>query len=235
VRARAALGAGAAALGLLAALLLLAGPAQAHPLSQDNARFVQGSEGAAIAPFLYLGAKHMITGSDHILFLFGVIFFLHRLRDVLLYVSLFTLGHSATLLAGVLGGLRVDAHAVDAVIGLSVAYKAFENLGGLEPLRGWRPDTRHAVLVFGLVHGLGLATRLQEFALAPRGLVANLLCFNAGVVIGQVLALTALLGALHTWRAHESFLRHAFSVNSALLCAGFVLTGQQAVGYWVSG
>jgi len=223
-----------AALGGIGVALLVVGSAHAHALSEGNARFVEGSEGAALGPFVYLGAKHMITGIDHILFLFGVIFFLYKLRDVVLYVSLFTLGHSLTLLAGVLGGLRVDPHAVDAVIGLSVAYKAFENLGAFERLGRWRPDPRHAVLVFGLVHGLGLATRLQELALAPSGLLANLFFFNAGVEIGQVLALTALLGGLHLWRARESFGRRAFAVNTALLAAGFVLASQHAVGYWVS-
>ena len=222
-----------AALALACAVSCLPALALAHPLSEGNARFVEGSAGAAIGPFLYLGAKHMMTGYDHLLFLVGGIFFLYRLRDVVLYVSLFTLGHSITLLAGVLGGLRVDPHGIDAIIGLSVAYKAFENLGGFEHLLGVRPDTRIAVLIFGLFHGLGLATRLQEFALAPQGLVANILSFNAGVEIGQVLALAAVLIALRQWRTRESFLRHAFSTNTALMTAGFVLAGQQAVGYWI--
>jgi hypothetical protein len=206
----------------------------AHPLTGSNARFVESIQGAAIGPFLYLGAKHMVTGYDHLLFLVGVIFFLYRLRDVVQYVSLFTLGHSITLLAGVLGGVRVNPYVIDAIIGLSVVYKAFENLGGFERLLGFRPNTKAAVLIFGLFHGLGLATKLQEFAMSSDGLVVNILSFNAGVEIGQVLALTAVLAALTVWRSRASFFRHAFATNTVLMTGGFVLAGYQAVGYFVA-
>ncbi len=117
---------------------------------------------------MYLGAKHMVTGYDHLLFLVGVIFFLYRLKDVVQYVSLFTLGHSVTLLGGVLGGVRADPYLIDAIIGFSVVYKAFENMDGFTRFIGYQPNTRLAVLVFGFFHGFGLATKLQEFALAPR-------------------------------------------------------------------
>jgi hypothetical protein len=211
------------------------GPAlvHAHPMSEQNATFVQSIQGRAMAPFMYLGAKHMVTGYDHLLFLVGVIFFLHRLKDVVLYVSLFTIGHSVTLLVGVLGGLRVNPFAIDAIIGLSVVYKAFENIGGLERLGRLRPNTKAAVLVFGLFHGLGLATKLQEFALAREGLVPNILSFNVGVEIGQVLALAGVLILFTYWRSRESFRRHAFVTNTALMAGGFVLAGYQFVGYLV--
>ena len=146
---------------------------------------------------MYLGAKHMVTGYDHLLFLVGVIFFLYRLRDILLYVSLFTVGHSVTLLVGALGGVRANAYLIDAIIGLSIVYKAFENMGGFRAI-GIQPNTRAAVLVFGLFHGFGLATKLQEYALSRNGLVTNIVSFNVGVEIGQILALTAVLLALAT-------------------------------------
>jgi hypothetical protein len=206
----------------------------AHPLSGRNATFVQSIEGPAVAPFMYLGAKHMVTGYDHLLFLVGVIFFLYRLKDVVLYVSLFTLGHSLTLLGGVIGGLRVNPFLIDTVIGLSVVYKAFENIGGFERLLGVRPNTKLAVLVFGLFHGLGLATKLQEFAMSGPGLIVNILGFNAGVEIGQILALTFVVIALGYWRGRASFLRHAFLTNTALMAGGFILAGYQAVGYFVN-
>ena len=175
------------AIGLLIAWVLVASlwpdTAAAHGVSARDADFVQSIDGVAIAPFLYLGAKHMVTGYDHLLFLVGVIFFLYRLKDVLLYVSLFTLGHSLTLLGGVLGDVRANAHIIDAIIGLSVVYKAFENMGGFERL-GFRPNTRAAVTVFGLFHGFGLATKLQEFALPQNGLVTNIVSFNIGVELG---------------------------------------------------
>jgi hypothetical protein len=206
----------------------------AHPLTGSNASFVQGVEGRAVAPFIYLGAKHMVTGLDHVLFLVGVVFFLYRPKDVVLYVSLFTAGHSLTLLAGVIGGVSVNPYVIDAIIGFSVVYKAFENMGGFERLFGVHPNTRIAVFGFGLVHGLGLATRLQDFALAGDGLIANILSFNVGVEIGQVLALTAVLLVLTSWRMSSSFRRHAFLTNTALMTAGFVLAGQQAIGFLLS-
>jgi hypothetical protein len=222
--------------GLLPGLLLLAWPAAVigHPMSGQNASFVQATEGSAVLPFLYLGAKHMVTGYDHLLFLFGVIFFLYRLRDVVTYVSLFTIGHSLTLLAGVLGGIRVNAYAIDTIIGLSVVYKAFENIGGFERVFGIRPNTRIAVLVFGLFHGLGLATKLQEFALSPNGLVTNIVSFNAGVEIGQLCALTGVLLALAYWRTRPGFLNHAFATNLVIMTGGFLLAGYQAAGYLLS-
>src|SRR5262249_52237276 len=163
----------------------------------------------------------MVTGYDHLLFLVGVIFFLHRLKDVLLYVSLFTIGHSTTLLAGVLGGVRANPFLIDAVIGFSVAYKAFENMDGFKWFLGFQPNTRLAVLVFGFFHGFGLATKLQDFALSPNGLVTNILSFNVGVEIGQGLALTAVLIVLGYWRTRSGFLRHAFATNAVVMASGF--------------
>jgi HupE / UreJ protein len=205
--------------------------ALAHNVSKRDASFVQSSHGAAIAPFLYLGAKHMVTGYDHLAFLVGVIFFLYRLKDVVTYVSLFTLGHSITLLAGVLGGIHANPYIIDAIIGFSVVYKAFDNMDGFKRFLGFEPNTKVAVLIFGLFHGFGLATKLQELDLAKNGLVTNILSFNVGVEIGQVLALTAVLIVLSLWRTHSGFLRHAFATNAALMTVGFLLTGYQIAGY----
>jgi hypothetical protein len=195
---------------------------------------VEANQGAAIGPYLYLGAKHMVTGYDHLLFLVGVIFFLYRLKDVFLYVSLFTLGHSITLLGGVLGGIHANAYLIDAVIGLSVVYKAFDNMDGFKRFLGFQPDTRLAVLIFGLFHGFGLATKLQEFTLSQEGLVANIVSFNLGVEIGQALALTAVLIGLSYWRTRSGYLRHALLTNTALMTGGFILVGYQLAGYFVA-
>lgn len=221
---------------LVATLLLaVAGAAWAHTIAGDDATFVRGIAGPAVGPFVYLGAKHMVTGYDHLLFLVGVVFFLYRLRDVVLYVSLFTLGHSLTLIGGVLGGLNVDAHLIDAVIGLSVVYKAFENLGGFREVFGIEPDTRVAVVVFGLFHGLGLATRLQDMTLSEEGLVTNLLSFNLGVELGQILALLFVVALLLRWRASAAFTRQAFAANTVLMSAGFLLAGYQLTGFVLGG
>lgn len=213
--------------------LCFPGSASAHNVSKRDASFVQSNSGAAIAPFVYLGAKHMVTGYDHLAFLVGVIFFLYKLKDIVTYVSLFTIGHSITLLAGVLGGVHANPYVIDAIIGLSVVYKAFDNMDGFRRLFGFEPNAKIAVLIFGLFHGFGLATKLQELDLAKNGLVTNIISFNVGVEIGQVLALTIVLIALSYWRTHRGFFTHAFATNTALMVVGFLLVGYQVAGYFV--
>jgi hypothetical protein len=219
----------------VAAIALLAGAsiAHAHGIAGEDQAFLLRATGAHIGPYIYLGAKHMVTGYDHLLFLAGVIFFLYRLKDVALYVTLFAIGHSTTLLLGVLAGWHVDAYLVDAVIGLSVVYKAFENLGGFQRL-GFQPSTKAAVLFFGFFHGLGLATKLQDLALSRDGLVTNMVSFNVGVEIGQLLALGLMLIAFNLWRRSGTFVRHAFAGNVVLMAAGFVLAGYQLTGFLTS-
>ena len=223
------------AAGLTIALCAIVySPAHAHGVSSKDALFLLSLNGPAIIPLMYLGAKHMVTGYDHLLFLVGVIFFLYRLKDILLYVSLFTIGHSITLLGGALGGIRVDPYLIDAIIGLSIVYKGFENIGGFRRLLGFQPDTRAAVLIFGLFHGFGLATKLQQFELSPNGLVENIVSFNVGVEIGQLLALTAVLIALTYWRARPGYLQHAYFTNAALMTAGFIFAGYQLAGFVIA-
>jgi len=214
--------------------LLLPADAFAHNVSKRDAAFVVANQGRAVGAFMYLGAKHMVTGYDHLLFLVGVIFFLYRLKDVVLYVSLFTIGHSTTLLLGVLGGIHANSYIVDAIIGFSVVYKAFDNMNGFERVFGFQPNTKIAVLLFGLFHGFGLATKLQEFALSSNGLVTNIVSFNVGVEIGQFLALAAVFIGLSYWRTRAGFLRHAFVTNTLLMTGGFILVGYQLTGYLVT-
>ena len=212
-------------------LLLSVDAAVAHGVAQDDAAFFLTNRGPAIGPFVYFGAKHMFTGYDHLLFLVGVLFFLYRLRDVVAYVSLFTLGHSVTLLAGVLWGIQANPFIVDAIIGLSVVYKAFDNMDGFRRFLGVQPNTKAAVLIFGLFHGFGLATTLQEYTISTDGLLTNMLSFNVGVELGQIMALTGVLIALNFWRTREGFLKHAFFTNALLMSGGFVLMGYQIVGF----
>ncbi len=222
---------------LLAALFIVlpicAVGLDAHGVSGKDAVFLQGLDGRAIGALMYLGAKHMVTGYDHLLFLVGVIFFLYKTKDVVQYVSLFTLGHSLTLLVGVLGGVQANPYIIDAIIGFSVVYKAFENMDGFRRFFGFQPNTRLAVLVFGLFHGFGLATKLQEFTLSQDGLVANILSFNVGVEIGQGLALMGILVALSYWRTRSGFLDHAFATNAVVMACGFLLVGFQLSGYFL--
>jgi len=206
----------------------------AHGVAEGDAAFIEGNTGIQFFPFIYLGAKHMVSGYDHLLFLIGVIFFLYRLKDIAIYVSLFAIGHSITLLWGVLNNTQVSPYIVDAIIGLSVVYKGFDNLGGFKKLLGYQPNTKAAVLIFGFFHGFGLATKLQDFTLSESGLVANIIAFNIGVEIGQLLALSAILILMGYWRRTPAFQRYAFNSNAILMCLGFMLMGYQLTGYFVN-
>jgi HupE / UreJ protein len=215
------------------ALAMMAGDALAHGVAQGDKAYIQANPGINIIPYIYLGAKHMVTGYDHLLFLFGVIFFLYRLKDVGKYVTLFALGHSTTLLVGVLGNVHANPYIVDAIIGLSVVYKAADNLGAFKTLLGFEPDQRAAVLIFGFFHGFGLATKLQELSVSRDGLFANLVSFNVGVEIGQFIALSLILILMTLWRRSASFGRSVLVANALLMAAGFVLIGYQLTGYFV--
>lgn len=219
----------------LACLLLLAlSSAQAHGIAAGDKGYIQEISGVQFLPFMYLGAKHMFTGYDHILFLFGVVFFLYRLKDIGIYVSLFALGHSSTMMAGVYFGASIDGYLIDAIIGLSVVYKALDNLGAFQRWFGFQPNTKIATLVFGLFHGFGLATKVQDYELSPDGLVANMIGFNLGVEAGQLLALGAILIALGFWRRSGSFLRQAYTANVVMMTCGFLLTGYQLAGFFLA-
>ena len=223
---------------LVASLLLfffaLGVDASAHNVAEGDKGYIQESSGILFWPFVYLGAKHMITGYDHLLFLFGVIFFLYRMKDIGLYVTLFAIGHSTTMLFGVLTGISANAYVIDAIIGLSVVYKALDNLGAYQRWFGFQPNTKAATLIFGFFHGVGLATKILEFEIAREGLIPNLLAFNIGVEIGQLLALGAILILMGVWRRTPSFVRHAFAANVLLMTAGFVLVGYQLAGLAIS-
>jgi hypothetical protein len=218
---------------LAAISILFTAAAVAHGVADKDQGFLLQNSGVQIAPFLYLGAKHMVTGYDHLLFLTGVIFFLYRLRDVALYVTLFAVGHSATLLFGVLVDVPANPYLIDAVIGFSVVYKGFENLGGFRAVFNWQPNAKAAVFIFGLFHGFGLATKLQTLGLSEDGLIPNLVSFNVGVELGQFAALAFILVAMNTWRASGRFFAHARNTNIALMFAGFLLMGYQLSGYFL--
>ncbi len=219
-----------AALVLAILVLLIPVAAFAHDVAEGDKAFVQSIDGPAIIPFMYLGAKHMVTGYDHIAFLIGVVFFLQRLKDVVLYVSMFTIGHSITLMGGVLLGVGANAFIIDAIIGLSVVYKGVENVGGFARL-GWNFDTRIAVLIFGLFHGLGLATKVMDLEMSPNGLLTNLIAFNVGVELGQVIVLTIVVLVLGAWRHRPSFRRYSLAANIGLILVGLALTAYQIAGY----
>lgn len=219
---------------IFAALFFSTTHTAAHNVTEGDAGYIQEIWGVHLIPFAYLGAKHMVTGYDHILFLLGVVFFLYRLQHVAIYVTLFAVGHSITMLAGVYFGWDVNAHIVDAIIGLSVVYKALDNLGAYQRWFGFQPNTKAATFIFGLFHGLGLATKILDYDIAEDGLLPNLLAFNVGVEIGQLLALSVILIVMGYWRRTVGFWRHAYTVNVVVMSMGFMLMGYQLTGYFVT-
>lgn len=209
-------------------------PALAHNVTPGDAGYIQEIWGVRVMPFVYLGAKHMVTGYDHILFLLGVVFFLYKMREVAIYVSIFAVGHSVTMLVGVWYGWGVNAYIVDAIIGLSVVYKALDNLGAYQRWFGFQPNTKMATLIFGLFHGTGLATKILEYKIAEDGLLPNLLAFNLGVELGQILALSIILIAMGYWRKSPKFFSQAYTANVVVMSLGFMLMGLHITGYVVN-
>lgn len=219
---------------VLVLLLFTSADVFAHAVTQGDKGYIQEISGVHLLPFTYLGAKHMMTGYDHILFLFGVIFFLYKLQHIAVYVSLFAIGHSTTMVLGVYYNIGMNSYLIDAVIGFSVVYKALDNLGAYQRWFGVQPNTKAATLIFGLIHGFGLATKIQEYEISPDGLVPNLLAFNVGVEVGQLLALAVILIGMSFWRRSAGFVRYAYSANVVMMSAGFILVGMQLTGYFVS-
>lgn len=213
------------------ALLVATSVAYAHDVTPGDAGYIQEIFGVHIIPFVYLGAKHMITGYDHILFLLGVVFFLYHMKDVAIYVTIFAFGHSVTMLLGVWFGWGINAYIIDAIIGLSVVYKALDNLGAFQKWFGFQPNTKIATLVFGLFHGTGLASKILEYEINSDGLLANLLAFNVGVEVGQILALFVILIVMGYWRKSANFMRQAVYANWIMVSLGIWLTYVQVAGY----
>jgi hypothetical protein len=222
------------ALATLFTALLLAGAALAHNVTEGDAGYVQEVTGFRPIAFIYLGAKHMVTGYDHLLFLAGVIFFLYRSKDIATYVSIFAIGHSVTMVAGVWWSIAINPYIIDAIIAFSVVYKALDNLGAFRLWFGVQPNTKAATLIFGLLHGFGLATKIQGYEISPDGLLGNLIAFNVGVELGQLMALALILLAMTQWRARPAFARQAYAANVLMMVAGFALMGFQITGFFVA-
>jgi len=203
----------------------------AHGISEaDRQRMLDGSYGE----YALLGAKHMLTGYDHLFFLLGIIFFLTKFNDILKFITVFTIGHSMTLIYATLVGIQANVYLVDAVIALTVIYKGFDNLNGFRRyLNISSPNLLVMVFTFGLIHGFGLSTRLQQLPLGEDtgGVVLRILSFNVGVEVGQVVALAVMLLLLSGWRMTVSFQKFSQAANTGLILAGFMLLLMQLHGY----
>jgi len=203
----------------------------AHGVSQSDQEML--SNGGLLA-YIFVGAKHMVTGYDHLLFLTGVIFYLSNFKDILRFITVFTIGHSITLIGATYLGIKADEHLIDAVIAISVLYKGFENLGGFKKLLGKKsPNLLMMVMIFGLIHGFGLSTRLQSFDMGTEQFLAKIVCFNIGVELGQVLALIPIVFIISKWKPLDSYKLFYKVVNWFLVIAGIALFIFQMYGYLV--
>jgi len=206
------------------------GQALAHGMSEaDKQRMLDGG----YVDYVWLGASHMVTGYDHLLFLFGVIFFLTGFKDVVKFVTVFTIGHSITLILATFMGITANYFVIDAVIALSVIYKGFDNLDGFKKhLKIESPNLLGMVFAFGLIHGFGLSTRLQQIPLGDDNLniLIRIVSFNVGVELGQVAALAVMVAVLSLWRRTDSFQRFAALSNAALVAGGLFLFALQSHG-----
>jgi hypothetical protein len=202
----------------------------AHGVSSADQATLQ--DGGLLA-YMLVGAKHMVTGYDHLLFLAGVIFHLSGLRDIVRFITVFTIGHSITLTGATYLGIRADEHLVDAVIALSVVYKGFENLGGFAKWFGVAaPNLLNMVFLFGLIHGFGLSTRLQAFDLGADQFLAKIVSFNVGVELGQIVALIPIVLLITRWQQLKSYPAFYRAANTYLVIAGVGLLGYQLWGYF---
>ena len=216
---------------LFASFLLLSTTAYAHGISASE---VQAMIEGGNLRYIWLGATHMLSGYDHLLFLFGVVFFLTTTKDIIKFVTIFTIGHSITLIFATFMGITANYYLVDAVIAISVIYKAFDNNKGFQNYLGMKsPNLLMMVLLFGLIHGFGLSTRLQQLPLGEQNwdMLLKIISFNIGVEIGQIIALVFMLIVLTRWRKLPSFLRLSKVINHALMFAGFMLLLMQLHGY----
>ncbi len=217
---------------LIVAFLLTASVAYAHGISEaDKAAMLNGGN----LQYIWLGATHMLSGYDHLLFLFGVIFFLTNTKDIVKFVTIFTIGHSITLIFATFLGIKANYYLIDAVIALSVIYKAFDNNQGFQNYFGMKksPNILMMVLLFGLIHGFGLSTRLQQLPLGDQGsdMLLRIISFNVGVELGQILALIGMLIVLTFLRKLDAYTRYSKIANHFLMFLGLLLLLMQLHGY----
>jgi hypothetical protein len=214
----------------LAFVMLSTSQAWAHGMSEEDKKRILD---AGLTEYLWLGAKHMVTGYDHLLFLFGVIFFLTKFKDIVKFVTAFTLGHSITLIFATFLGIKANYFLIDAVIALTVIYKGFDNIDGFKKYLNMNaPNLLGAVFCFGLIHGFGLSTRLQQLPLGdPSQLLGKIISFNVGVELGQIAALVVFVSLLALWRKRPSFQQFSFASNCLLMFIGALLLLMQLHGY----
>lgn len=211
---------------ILILIVIIAFPlvGMAHGVSSSDQGILDNGD---LLSYIYVGAKHMLTGYDHLLFLAGVVFYLKGFKDILKFITVFTIGHCITLIGATYLEIRINEHFIDAVIALSVVYKGFENLGGFKRCNVKSPNLLLMVLIFGLIHGLGLSTRLQSFDVGNEQFLSKIISFNLGVELGQIIALIPIVFLISQWRKKESYQSFYKAANVYLLIAGVLLFAYQ--------
>lgn len=204
----------------------------AHGVSSADQELLRNG---GLLAYIQVGATHMLTGNDHLLFLVGVIFYLNSFKDIIKFITVFTIGHCITLIGATYANITANEHLVDAVIALSVLYKGFENLDGFKKLNIKSPNLLLMVLIFGLIHGFGLSTKLQSFDMGKDQILAKILCFNLGVEVGQILALIPIVFIFSLARKQKQFPAFYKAVNWYLVLAGIGLFLYQIYGYFNGG
>ena len=212
-------------------LALLPVIALAHGISdEDKQRMLDGG----YIQYIWLGASHMLTGYDHLLFLLGVVFLLSTFKDIVKFVTVFTIGHCITLIFATYFKITWNFWLVDAIIAVSVIYKGFDNNNGFQRhFNMTPPNLLKMVFAFGLLHGFGLSTRLQQLPLGddPVHMIFRILSFNVGVELGQIVALAVMVAVLSLWRKTVHFERFSYTANLGLILAGIYLLFVQLHGY----
>ena len=214
---------------IVTTLLLCPALVLAHGVSNADQEILNNG---GLFSYIYVGAKHMLTGYDHLLFLTGVIFYLNGFKDIITFISVFTIGHCITLIGATYLGIKADEHLIDAVIALSVFYKGFENLGGFKKLKIKSLNLLFMVFIFGLIHGFGLSTRLQSFDVGTNQFLAKIISFNIGVELGQIIALIPIVILITQWKKRKSFEAFYKSANTYLIIAGIGLFIYQLYSYF---
>lgn len=213
-----------------AIVMLLFTQAYGHGMSEAEKQAI--IDGGNLS-YLSIGITHMLSGYDHLLFVFGIIFLLTTFKEIVKYITAFTLGHSVTLIYATFNGIQINYFLIDAIIALSICYIAFANLDGFKKYLDIKPPNLLVMITaLGLIHGLGLSTRLQALPLSEEDLLVNIISFNIGIEIGQILALTVMLFIMNILRKQVSFKAFSLISNYGLIFAGLFLFIMQTHGYW---
>lgn len=212
----------------MVSLVFLATHAFAHGMSEaEKHSILQGGN----LQYLKIGATHMLTGYDHLLFVFGIVFFLTSIIDVIKYITAFTLGHSITLITATLIGVTSNYYLINAMIALSVCYIGYENMGGFKKVFNKGLNMIWAIFIFGLIHGMALSNQLQQLPLGEEGIIWRILSFNLGIELGQIAALFVMVAILFKWRRKPSFHKISNASNNVLIYVGAFLFLFQMHGY----